>query len=153
MLPDGSYVNSKTNAAPSAEVLVILFVVAQPSKLPLTATPRTEASVYAVSVNSMTIFALTLCNADGSGNFEKSNAYALPSLALSFKLIVLFALLSVNTLSSKTQLFNVAIRQGILNIDECRELIGQPPLENGLGKTYRVTADTIDITVAKGGRK
>ena len=59
-----------------------------------------------------------------------------------------FYSLSVNTLSSKTQLFNVAIRQGILNIDECRELIGQPPLENGLGKTYRVTADTIDITVA-----
>ena len=35
-----------------------------------------------------------------------------------------------------------------MNIDECREMIGQPPLENGLGKTYRVTADTIDITVA-----
>ncbi len=56
--------------------------------------------------------------------------------------------LSVNTLSAKTQLFSVAIRQGIMNIDECREMIGQPPLENGLGKTYRVTADTIDITVA-----
>lgn len=56
--------------------------------------------------------------------------------------------LSVSTLQAKTSLFSVAIRQGILNIDECREMIGQPPLENGLGKTYRVTADTIDITVA-----
>lgn len=56
--------------------------------------------------------------------------------------------LSVSTLQAKTNLFSVAIRQGILNIDECREMIGQPPLENGLGKTYRVTADTIDITVA-----
>ena len=56
--------------------------------------------------------------------------------------------LSVNTLQAKTNLFSVAIRQGIMNIDECREMIGQPPLENGLGKTYRVTADTIDITVA-----
>lgn len=56
--------------------------------------------------------------------------------------------LSVSTLQAKTSLFNVAIRQGILNIDECREMIGQPPLQNGLGKTYRVTADTIDITVA-----
>ena len=56
--------------------------------------------------------------------------------------------LSVSTLQSKTSLFSVAIRQGILNIDECREMIGQPPLPNGLGKTYRVTADTIDITVA-----
>ena len=27
-------------------------------------------------------------------------------------------------------------------------MIGQPPLENGLGKKYRVTADTIDIEVA-----
>lgn len=56
--------------------------------------------------------------------------------------------LSVNTLQAKTSLFSVAIRQGILNIDECREMIGQPPLENGLGKKYRVTADTIDIEVA-----
>lgn len=56
--------------------------------------------------------------------------------------------LSVSTLQAKTSLFGVAIRQGILNIDECREMIGQPPLENGLGKTYRVTADTIDIKVA-----
>lgn len=56
--------------------------------------------------------------------------------------------LSVNTLSAKTSLFATAIRAGILNIDECREMIGQPPIPNGLGKTYRVTADTIDIEVA-----
>ena len=56
--------------------------------------------------------------------------------------------LSVSTLQAKTSLFSVAIRQGILNIDECREMIGQPPLPDGLGKTYRVSADTIDIKVA-----
>ena len=56
--------------------------------------------------------------------------------------------LSVSTLQAKTSLFSVAIRQGILNIDECRELIGQPPLPNGLGKQYRVTADTVDIEIA-----
>lgn len=56
--------------------------------------------------------------------------------------------LSVSTLQAKTSLFGVAIRQGILNIDECRELIGQPPLPKGLGKKYRVTADTIDIEIA-----
>ena len=56
--------------------------------------------------------------------------------------------LSVNTLQAKTNLFSVAIRQGILNIDECREMIGQPPLENGLGRKYRVTADTVDLEIA-----
>lgn len=56
--------------------------------------------------------------------------------------------LSVSTLQSKTSLFSVAIRQGILNIDECREMIGQPPLPNGWGKKYRVTADTVDIEIA-----
>ena len=56
--------------------------------------------------------------------------------------------LSISTLQAKTSLFGVVIRQGIMNIDECREMIGQPPLPDGLGKTYRVTADTIDIKVA-----
>ena len=56
--------------------------------------------------------------------------------------------LSVSTLQAKTSLFGVAIRQGILNIDECREMIGQPPLPNGWGKKYRVTADTVDIEIA-----
>lgn len=56
--------------------------------------------------------------------------------------------LSVSTLQAKTSLFGVAIRQGILNIDECREMIGQPPLPDGLGKQYRVTADTVDIKIA-----
>lgn len=59
-----------------------------------------------------------------------------------------FHSLSVTTVAAKTQLFSVASRQGILNNDEMREMIGQPPLPDGLGKTYRVTADTIDITVA-----
>jgi HK97 family phage portal protein len=56
--------------------------------------------------------------------------------------------LTVTTMQSKTALFGVAIRQGILNIDECREMIGQPPLPNGWGKKYRVTADTVDIEIA-----
>ena len=56
--------------------------------------------------------------------------------------------LSVNTLQAKTSLFSVAIRQGILNIDECRELIGFAPLPDGWGKKYRVTADTVDIEIA-----
>lgn len=56
--------------------------------------------------------------------------------------------LSVSTLQAKTSLFSVAIRQGILSIDECREKIGEPPLPNGLGKKYRVTADTVDIEIA-----
>ena len=56
--------------------------------------------------------------------------------------------LAVSTLQSKTTLFGTAIRAGILNIDECREMIGQPPLPNGLGRMYRVTADTINIEEA-----
>lgn len=59
-----------------------------------------------------------------------------------------FHALTVSTLQAKTALFGVAIRQGILNIDECRDMIGQPPLQNGLGKKYRVTADTVDIEIA-----
>lgn len=56
--------------------------------------------------------------------------------------------LSVSTLQAKTALFGVAIRQGILNIDECREMLGQPPLADGYGQKYRVTADTVDIKIA-----
>lgn len=59
-----------------------------------------------------------------------------------------YTVLTVSTLQAKTSLFGVAIRQGILNIDECREIIGQPPLPNGLGQKYRVTADTVDIEIA-----
>lgn len=53
--------------------------------------------------------------------------------------------LSISTLQAKANLFSVASRQGIMNIDEMRELIGQPPLANGLGKMYRVSADTISL--------
>ena len=56
--------------------------------------------------------------------------------------------LTVTTLQARTALFSVAIRSGILNQDECREYLGQPPLPNGWGKKYRVTADTINIDVA-----
>lgn len=53
--------------------------------------------------------------------------------------------LSVNVLSSKTALFSVALRNGILNIDEAREYIGQPNLPNKMGQMYRVTGDTMNL--------
>ncbi|MGN1200864.1 MAG: phage portal protein [Candidatus Caccovivens sp.] len=53
--------------------------------------------------------------------------------------------LSVSTLSAKTALFSVASRNGILNIDEMREYIGQPMLPDGIGKMYRVTGDTMNL--------
>lgn len=53
--------------------------------------------------------------------------------------------LSVSALSAKTALFSVASRQGIMNIDEMRELIGLPPVPEGYGQMYRVTADTVNI--------
>ena len=53
--------------------------------------------------------------------------------------------LSISTLQAKTAFFSVASRQGLMNIDEMRKIIGQPPLPNGLGKMYRVTADTVNI--------
>jgi HK97 family phage portal protein len=53
--------------------------------------------------------------------------------------------LSVSTITSKTGLFNVALRQGILKIDEAREMIGLTPLPDGKGQMIRVTADTISI--------
>ncbi len=54
--------------------------------------------------------------------------------------------LSISTLQAKTQYMSVASRQGIHNIDEMREIVGYPPLPDGLGQMYRVTADTVDIT-------
>ena len=56
--------------------------------------------------------------------------------------------LSVSTVASKTALFNVASRNGILNIDEMREYLGQSQLSDGLGKKYRVSADCIDLSIA-----
>lgn len=53
--------------------------------------------------------------------------------------------LSVSTLAAKTAFFNVAGRGGFINIDEGREMIGLPPLPNGLGRMYRVSADTVNI--------
>ena len=54
--------------------------------------------------------------------------------------------LSISTLQAKTAYFNVASRQGVHNIDEMREIVGYPPLPDGLGQMFRVTADTVDIT-------
>lgn len=56
--------------------------------------------------------------------------------------------LSISSLSSKTTLFSIASRNGVLNIDEMREYLGQPPLPDGLGKKYRVSADCVDIEIA-----
>lgn len=56
--------------------------------------------------------------------------------------------LSVSTLNTKTSFFNVSLRNGLINIDEAREYIGQPPLKNGLGKKYRVSADCVDLEIA-----
>lgn len=56
--------------------------------------------------------------------------------------------LSVSTMQSKTTLFSIAARNGILNQDEMREYLGQPPLPNGLGKKYRVSADCVDLALA-----
>ncbi len=55
--------------------------------------------------------------------------------------------LSVSTLAAKTQFFSVAGRGGIMNADEMREMIGQPPLPNGLGQVYRASADTVNIEI------
>jgi HK97 family phage portal protein len=56
--------------------------------------------------------------------------------------------LTVSTLAAKTALFNVGLRQGVLKIDDAREMIGLPPLPDGLGQAIRVTGDTIDIKIA-----
>jgi HK97 family phage portal protein len=53
--------------------------------------------------------------------------------------------LSVSTLQAKTALFGVGLRQGVMCIDDAREMIGLPPLPNGKGQMIRVTADTISI--------
>ena len=67
--------------------------------------------------------------------------------------------LSVSTLSAKTALFSVSSRQGVMNLDEMREIIGLPPIPGGYGQMYRVTADTVNIEkvdeyqLAKNGNK
>ena len=53
--------------------------------------------------------------------------------------------LTIGTMSAKAALFNVGLRQGVLTIDDAREMIGLPPLPDGLGTMVRVTADTMDI--------
>ena len=55
--------------------------------------------------------------------------------------------LSVSTLSAKTALFNVAIRNGIMNQDDCRGMIGLGAIPDGLGKKFRVSADTVDLGI------
>jgi hypothetical protein len=55
--------------------------------------------------------------------------------------------LTVSTLSAKTAFFQSGIRNGYLNQDECREYSGHPPLPNGIGSKYRVSADTVDISI------
>lgn len=56
--------------------------------------------------------------------------------------------LTIGTLSAKAALFNVGLRQGVIKIDDAREMIGLAPLSDGLGQMIRVTSDTMDITLA-----
>ena len=56
--------------------------------------------------------------------------------------------LSVSTLQAKNVFFQHAIRNGIANQDECREMIGLPAIPNGLGKRYVVSADCVNIEFA-----
>ena len=51
-------------------------------------------------------------------------------------------------MSAKAALFNVGLRQGVLAIDEAREMIGLAPLPDGLGQMNRTTLDTVDISIA-----
>lgn len=53
--------------------------------------------------------------------------------------------LQVSTLATKTAFFNVVSRNGVMNNDEMREMIGYAPLPDGLGRKYRVTLDTVNI--------
>jgi hypothetical protein len=55
--------------------------------------------------------------------------------------------LTVSTLASKTAMFTAGIRNGWLNQDDCREYIGQPPLKDGIGSHYRVSADTVRLEI------
>ena len=56
--------------------------------------------------------------------------------------------LTIGTMSAKAALFNVGLRQGVLAIDDAREMIGLPPLPDGLGQMNRTTLDTVDISIA-----
>ena len=53
--------------------------------------------------------------------------------------------LEVSTLAAKTQFFNVVSRNGVMNADEMREMIGYGPLPNGFGRIYRTSLDTVNI--------
>lgn len=56
--------------------------------------------------------------------------------------------LTIGTMSAKAAIFNVGLRQGVLNIDDAREMIGLAPLPDGLGQMNRTTLDTVDIEIA-----
>lgn len=55
--------------------------------------------------------------------------------------------LSVTTLSTKSSFIQSALRNGTYNQDEGREMLGRPPLPDGLGKRWRTTADTVSIDI------
>lgn len=55
--------------------------------------------------------------------------------------------LSVSTLQAKTNLLQSGIRNGYLSQDDAREYLGQPPLPDGMGKKYRMSADCVDISI------
>ena len=56
--------------------------------------------------------------------------------------------LSVSTIQAKNAMFQTAVRNGIMNKDECRELIGLSAIPNGYGKIYVTSADCVNIEVA-----
>lgn len=53
--------------------------------------------------------------------------------------------LQVSTMAAKTQFYQMAIRNAILNEDEVREQIGYGPLPDGFGRIYRISLDTVNI--------
>ena len=53
--------------------------------------------------------------------------------------------LQISTIAAKVALMNSGILNGYLNQDDCLELIGWPPLPNGLGKTYRGNLNTASL--------
>ena len=48
-------------------------------------------------------------------------------------------------MAAKTQFYQMAIRNAILNEDEVREQIGYGPLPDGFGRIYRISLDTVNI--------
>lgn len=55
--------------------------------------------------------------------------------------------LLITTMQSRTSYYQVALRNGINNIDEIREMEGFGTLPNGKGKIYRTSADLVNVEI------